>query len=75
LTRRVDATLSTEVAWLEKREPVAFACGPASLGETVAGALAGLGYPLGLSQEPGASPGLEDPDGYPRRQRHRRAAE
>jgi ferredoxin-NADP reductase len=43
--RRVDAQMLAEVAWPAGEAPLAYACGPTSFVEAVAGGLVGLGYP------------------------------
>jgi ferredoxin-NADP reductase len=43
--RRVDAQMLAEVAWPAGQAPLAYACGPTSFVEAVAGGLVGLGYP------------------------------
>jgi ferredoxin-NADP reductase len=43
--RRVDAAMIAEVAWPVASEPLAYACGPTSFVEAVAGALVAFGYP------------------------------
>jgi ferredoxin-NADP reductase len=43
--RRVDAPMLAEVAWPAGQAPLAYACGPTSFVEAVAGGLVGLGYP------------------------------
>ena len=43
--RRVDAQMLAEVAWPASEAPLAYACGPTSFVEAVAGGLVGLGYP------------------------------
>ena len=42
--RRIDAELLGEVAWPASERPLAYVCGPTTLVETAAQALAGLGY-------------------------------
>ena len=42
--RRIDAELLREVAWPASERPLAYVCGPTTLVETAAQALAGLGY-------------------------------
>jgi ferredoxin-NADP reductase len=44
-TGRVDAALLADVAWPVSQGPLAFACGPTSFVEVVAGELVTLGYP------------------------------
>jgi ferredoxin-NADP reductase len=43
--RRVDAKMLAEVAWPASQAPLAYACGPTSFVEAVAGGLVELGYP------------------------------
>ena len=43
--RRVDAKMLAEVAWPASQAPLAYACGPTSFVEAVAGGLVALGYP------------------------------
>jgi ferredoxin-NADP reductase len=44
---RVDAAILARTAWPAGEHPLAYVCGPTSFVETVAGDLAGLGYPPG----------------------------